>query len=251
MMRQAGLLVWQAHQRARELIRPGVTTAELDAAIDATFAEADALPLFKGVPGEVPFPAATCISINEEVVHGIPNDRQLQPGDIVSLDTGCKIKGWCGDAANTYAVGEIDDESQRLLEVTKGALDLAIELLPQRETWNEVAGEMQALVEGAGFSVIRDFVGHGIGRELHEEPQVPNFVDSKKAEKNNFPLRPGLVLAIEPMVATRGPEVVCRADKWTQATRDGGRSAHFEHTIALTADGCRLLTGPPEAGELD
>lgn len=244
-MRAAGKLVRQAHVRSAGLVRPGVTTAELDAVVDQTFAEADAEPLFKGYPGpRGPFPAATCISVNDEVVHGIPGARVLQSGDIVSLDTGCRIGGWCGDAAMSYAVGEIDETATKLLRVTQEALALAIQQLDRRCLWSDVAREMQALVEAAGFAVLRQFVGHGIGRELHEEPQVPNFVSEKLLKEADFRLRTGLVLAIEPMVATGSPKVRCLDDGWTQVTADGGRCAHFEQTVALTSDGPELLTGP-------
>ena len=244
-MRVAGQWVRAAHQRTAPHVRAGVTTAELDAIVDRTFAEAGAEPLFKGYPGpQGPFPAATCISVNEEIVHGIPGTRVLQAGDIVSLDTGCRVNGWCGDAAVSYAVGEVDDTSRQLLQVTSQALELAIDQLAVQPKWSDVAREIQSFVEAAGFAVIRQFVGHGIGRELHEDPQVPNFVSSSLLEEADFRLRTGLVLAIEPMVATGSAQVRCLKDGWTQVTADGGRCAHFEHTVALTGDGPELLTGP-------
>jgi methionyl aminopeptidase len=248
LMRKAGLVVWEAHQAVRELVRPGVTTAELDAAIDRVFVKHGAVPLFKGVPGVVPFPAVTCISVNEAVVHGIPGDRRLVAGDIVSVDTGCKLDGWCADSAWTHAVGEIDATKRQLLEVTEGALNIAIQLLPQKKKWSEVAAEMARHVREAGFSVVEDFVGHGIGRSLHEDPKVPNYA-SRETRETDFELRPGLVLAIEPMVNVGVKEVKVLADHWTQVTVDGQPSAHFEHTIALTKDGPRILTGPPIPGE--
>jgi len=248
-MRRAGLVVWQAHQAAAELIRPGITTAELDATIAEVFRLAGAEPLFLGYPGPSPFPAATCISLNEEVVHGIPSDRQLAEGDLITLDTGCRLQGWCGDAAFTYAVGAVPLEYERLLEVTRGTLDLAIRLLDEKSRWSQVAREMQAFVEGAGFSVIRDFVGHAIGRNMHESPQVPNFYDETWARGQDFDLRPGVVLAIEPMVALGKPEVEVLEDGWTQVTKDRRPSAHFEHTVALTAEGARILTCAPQVGE--
>lgn len=248
LMRKAGLVVWEAHQAVRDLVRPGVTTAELDAAIEAVFAKHGAQPLFKGVPGVVPFPAVTCISVNEEVVHGIPGPRKLVSGDIVSVDTGCKLAGWCGDSAWTHAVGEVSAEKRKLLEITEGALNIAIDLLPQKKKWSEVASEMAKYVRAAGFSVVEDFVGHGIGRNLHEDPKVPNYANAE-TRANDFELRPGLVLAIEPMVNIGVQEVKVLADHWTQVTIDGKASAHFEHTIALTKDGVRVLTGPPVPGE--
>jgi len=249
LMRPAGLLVWRAHQLISELVRPGVTTREIDAAVQKLFQDHDAIPLFQGVPGKIPFPSVTCMSINEAVVHGIPSDRVLCDGDIVSVDTGCKVNGWCGDSAWTYAVGEIDESVRQLLNVTEGALLLAIELMENRCMWSEVAREMQDYIEQAGFSVVREFVGHGIGREMHELPQVPNYVSDEFLENGDFELRTGIVLAIEPMVNLGDRKVRVLEDGWTQVAADGSPSAHFEHTVALTADGPLLLTGPPQAGE--
>lgn len=245
-MRQAGLIVWQAHQIAASLIKPGVTTGQIDAAIEAYFAQHHALPLFKGVPGKVPFPAVTCISVNEEVVHGIPGPRRLIEGDIVSVDTGCKYNGWCGDAAVTYAVGRVRPEVQRLLDVTSGVLDLAIECMGRYVRWSQVAREMELYVKEHGFSLVENFVGHGIGREMHEDPQVPNFVSSQLTKNGDFRLETGLVIAIEPMVNMGTKKVKGLPDHWTQVTQDGRPSAHFEHTVAMTADGPRILTAAPE-----
>ncbi len=245
-MRQAGLLVWQAHQIASKLVRPGVTTGEIDAAIERFFDEKSAVPLFKGVPGKVPFPAVTCISVNEEVVHGIPGPRELVEGDVVSIDTGCKLEGWCGDSAYTHAVGTVDPDTARLLEVTKGTLDLAIDLMSKKSRWSEVAREMESYVKDAGFYVVESFVGHGIGRNMHEEPQVPNFVSAQLRKGGDFELRPGLVIAVEPMVNMGTKSVRGTPDHWTQVTRDGLPSAHFEHTIAITPSGAVPLTAGPE-----
>ncbi len=241
-MRKAGLLVWQAHQVAAAMIRPGVTTAELDAAVEQFFEEHGAAPLFKGVPGHVPFPAVTCISINEEVVHGIPGPRELIEGDIVSIDTGCRIHGWCGDAAVTHPVGRVEPEIQRLLDVTRATLELAIEQMEACSRWYEVATAMEALVKKGEMTVVEAFVGHGIGREMHEDPQVPNFVSGRGSD---FRLVPGLVIAIEPMVNLGTKRVRTRADHWTQATADGRASAHFEHTVAVTESGVEVLTAGP------
>jgi len=250
MMRQAGLLVWKGHQQAAQLVKPGVTTRELNEAVADVFRDVDAEPLFLGYPGPVPFPAETCISINEEVVHGIPGDRQLKSGDIVSLDTGCRFHGWCGDAAITHPVGEVESETKRLLEVTSGVLDLAIKLMGEKKWWSEVAKEMQAYVEDANFTVVENFVGHAIGREMHESPQVPNyFSEEKLGKESDFDLRPGVVLAIEPMVNVGTKHVKCLDDQWTQVTSDGKPSAHFEHTVALTKEGPIRLTGAPNDGE--
>lgn len=246
LMRQAGLLVWESHQLAESMVRPGVTTAAIDAAVDELFLKRKAVPLFKGVPGKVPFPASTCISINEEVVHGIPGSRKLVEGDIVSIDTGCKIAGWCGDAAATYPVGRVSPEVQRLLDVTKGVLDLSIELMGKRAWWSEVAVEMERFVKRAGFSVVESFVGHGIGREMHEDPQVPNYVSDQLRRGGDFRLVPGLVIAVEPMVNVGTKRVRTRPDHWTQVTADGRPSAHFEHTVAITSSGVYVLTAGPD-----
>ncbi len=246
-MRPAGDLVWQAHQLVRDLVQPGVTTEELDLAVEELFARHDAEPLFKGYPGTTPFPAVTCISVNDEVVHGIPGNRRLEEGDIVSVDTGCRLYGWCGDAAVTHAVGKVDAVAQNLLDVTSGVLDLAIRLLTECEMWSQLSRQLQAFAELGGCSVVSEFVGHGIGRDMHEPPQVPNHYSKKFEREEDFELRPGLVLAIEPMVNTGAPDVRCLDDDWTQVTLDGGLSAHFEHTVALTNNGPSILTGGPRA----
>jgi len=256
-MRKAGLYVWHALQIAERMIQPGVTTGEIDAKIEQFYNDHNIVPLFKGVPGKVPFPAVTCISVNEQVVHGIPGDRVLREGDIVGIDTGCKIldpgsshkeghgKGWCGDSARTFAVGKITAEQQRLLDVTEGMLIIAIEEMGKAENWSAVARKMQALAHKYGFSVIDDLVGHAIGREMHESPQVPNYV-SPQTLKTDFKLVPGMVLAVEPMVNIGTKKIRTLRDHWTIVTGDRKMSAHFEHTLALTTSGVRVLTGPPE-----
>jgi methionyl aminopeptidase len=245
-MRRAGLLVWEAHQLAASMVRPGATTGEIDAAIEAFFEKNRAVPLFKGVPGRVPFPAVTCTSVNEEVVHGIPGKRRLVAGDIVSIDTGCKLDGWCGDAAVTYPVGQVDPRVQNLLDVTSGVLDLAIELMGKKTFWSQVAAEMEAYVRDNSFTVVEAFVGHGIGREMHEDPQVPNFVSDQLRRNGDFRLLPGLVIAVEPMVNMGTKRVRTRPDFWTQVTADGKPSAHFEHTVAITEAGPYVLTASPD-----
>ena len=245
-MRKAGLIVWQAHQIAAALVRPGISTGEIDAAVEKFFAQQGATPLFKGVPGKVPFPAVTCISVNEEVVHGIPGKRVLSEGDVVSVDTGCRFEGWCGDSAVTHPVGKVGPEVKRLLEVTSGVLKLAIDLMGKRSRWSEVAVEMGTYVRDAGFSVVESFVGHGIGREMHEDPQVPNFLSAQLRRNGDFALEPGLVIAVEPMVNMGSKHVKSMPDFWTQATQDARPSAHFEHTIAITENGPWVLTGPPD-----
>ncbi len=251
MMRKAGLVVWRAHQLAASLARPGATTGEIDAAVENFFRKHRAAPLFKGVPGKIPFPAVTCMSINEEVVHGIPGTRKLVEGDILSIDTGCKLNGWCGDAAVTLPIGKVAPEVQRLLDVTRGTLELAIELMGNRSHWSQVAAEMEVFVKDNGFHVVEDFVGHGIGREMHEDPQVPNFRSPQLRRGGDFRLVPGLVIAVEPMVNTGTKQVRMRGDHWTQITADKKPSAHFEHTIAITDTGPYALTAGPEAGDAE
>lgn len=249
MMRKAGLMVWHAHQVAQSLLEPGVTTGEIDAAVEEFFLKHGAEPLFKGVPGRVPFPAVTCMSVNEEVVHGIPGPRKLIEGDIVSVDTGCKVNGWCGDAAATYTIGTIDPEVQRLVDVTKQTLDLALDLMGKKTFWSDVAIEMERCVKDAGFAVVEAFVGHGIGREMHEDPQVPNFVSDQLRRNGDFRLVPGLVIAVEPMVNMGTKKVRTMPDHWTQITADKRPSAHFEHTIAMTESGPVALTAAPTSDE--
>ncbi len=229
------------------MLVPGVSTAEIDAAVDRVFQQHNATPLFKGFPGKVPFPAATCISINHEIVHGIPTEsRRIEEGDIVSIDTGCRIKGWCGDAAWTYAVGEIDDEKRHLMAAGERILEIAVEAFGCEKHWSAVAGRMMQEAKRAGVSLVEQFVGHGIGREMHEPPQVPNYTNAVM-RKEDFELRPGLVLAIEPMVNAGTAETRILADHWTAVTADGRPSVHFEHTVALTADGpVRLTAGVGE-----
>ncbi len=249
MMRPAGLAVWKAQQLIHEVARPGVTTAEIDEVVRAFFEKIDAEPLFLNYPnssaGRPKFPGVTCTSINEQVVHGIPGPRKLVEGDVISIDTGCRMHGWCGDAAVTLPIGEVQPEVQRLLDVTAEVLVLAINLIPKKAKWSEVASEMDAFVKDAGFSTVESFVGHGIGQKMHEPPQVPNYVAKKLRAKDDFRLDPGLVLAIEPMVNMGQKNVVAEPDFWTMSTADGKPSAHFEHTVAITEHGVRVLTAPP------
>ncbi|MEZ6067577.1 MAG: type I methionyl aminopeptidase [Planctomycetaceae bacterium] len=240
-MAEAGRLVARAHAIAREMCQPGVRTIEIDAAIDRLFEEHNATPLFKNFPGKVPFPAATCISINEEIVHGIPGDRVIQSGDIVSVDTGCRLDGWCGDSAWTYAVGEIDAEKQRVMDCGRAVLATAIRGFGKEAQWSDVARQMMAEARRWNCSLVEQFVGHGIGKEMHEAPQVPNYTSDDVAD-DDFHLRPGLVLAIEPMVNAGTHELDILPDHWTAVTRDRRPSVHFEHTVALTKDGPVLLT---------
>jgi len=244
-MREAGRVVAEALAQAARLVEPGVCTRQIDALIEATFQQAGAEPLFKGVPGKVPFPAASCISVNEEVVHGIPGDRILRAGDLVSIDTGCRLAGWCTDSAWTFPVGPVDEPRRRLLATGRGVLELAIAEFGRKRRWSEVAARMAEEVRRSGFSLVEEFVGHGIGREMHEDPQVPNYVSPSLAEAD-FNLEVGLVLAIEPMVNAGGKRTETSSkDHWTVVTRDRQPSVHFEHTVALTAEGPLVLTVLP------
>ena len=245
-MRKAGLLTWSAHELVRKIIHAGMTTRELDAEVEKLFVRNYAVGMFKGVPGRVPFPNVSCISINEQVVHGIPGDRVIQDGDIVSVDLGCKIDGWCGDSAYSSLVGNVSDEAKKLVLTTRETLWLAIEKLKTARYWSDVAREMQKYVRERGFSVVESFVGHGIGRTMHEEPQVPNFVYEEFVRREDFQIKPGLVIAIEPMVNAGGKRVKQLHDLWTIVTADGSLSAHEEHTVGMLKTGPLVLTGPPE-----
>ncbi len=255
LMRRAGLAVWQAHQIAKQMVRPGATTAEIDQAIGEHFARLGAEPLFKNYPNSVrnkpAFPAVCCMSVNEAVVHGIPTNKPLVEGDILSLDTGCRLGGWCGDAAYTYKVGQIAPEVQRLLDATEGVLNLAIELMNSKSYWSAIAREMATYIHDHGYSTVECFVGHGIGREMHEDPQVPNFASRSLRGSGDFRIEPGLVIAVEPMVNMGTKRVKMLSDTWTQVTADGKPSAHFEHTVAITPDGPTLLTVAPTPAELE
>jgi methionyl aminopeptidase len=245
LMREAGRVVAEALDRVHKLAVPGSTTAEMDAAVADVFREHGAISLFRGYPssvkGKPPFPAVICASVNEQVVHGIPNRRPLREGDIVSIDTGCRLNGWCGDSAVTVPIGAVRPEVRKLLDVTAETLDLAIRAMARCTLWSEVAGLMERYVKSQGYYVVEKFVGHGIGRDMHEEPQVPNFV-SKALRKNDIRLEPGIVLAVEPMVALGTKEVRTLDDGWTVETKDRRVSAHFEHTVAMTPEGPRVLT---------
>ncbi|MBM3980586.1 MAG: type I methionyl aminopeptidase [Planctomycetes bacterium] len=241
LMREAGKLVARALRICRDLAKPGTKTIEIDQAVEAFYAKHMAVPLFKGYPGKTPFPAVTCLSVNEQVVHGVPGQRVLKEGDLLKVDTACKLNGWCADRAITIPIGQVSPEKARLLKVGEETLQIAIDLLPKRKWWSQVASEMQRHVERAGFSVVTSYVGHGIGRIMHENPQVPNYVD-RETRKNDFKLEPGLTLAVEPMVNMRRAEVDTLGDQWTVVTRDRLASVHVEHTLALTANGVVIIT---------
>ncbi len=243
-MRRAGRLVRLALDRIGELTVPGVTTEELDAEAEAICRRQGAVCLFKGVPGRggaKPFPGAICASLNEQVVHGIPSRRAVREGDLVSVDFGVRLDGWCGDAAHTFLVGAVDAKVRRLAEVTRNSLEIAVQMVRPGELWSTIARALQGYVEGEGFSVVREFVGHGIGAEMHEEPQIPNFV-SRELLARDIRLEVGMTLAIEPMVNMGSPAVAYAADGWTIVTKDRLPSAHFEHTVAVTAGGADVLT---------
>ncbi len=243
-MRQAGRLVRRVLNRLGEIVRSGITTEELDAEAERMTRAGGGECLFKGVPGRGasgPFPASICASLNEQVVHGIPGERKVRSGDIVSIDFGVELDGWCGDAAETYVVGEVPETVRRLVEVTRNALAMAVEMVRPGEKWSGVAEAMQSYIESEGFSVVREFVGHGIGEDMHEDPKVPNFV-SRELVTRDIMLAEGMVLAVEPMVNMGSTAVEYGADGWTVATRDRLPSAHFEHTIAVVPGGSDVLT---------
>ncbi len=234
-MSLAGQIVADTLDELKRLVKPGVSTQELDRFAEAFIIKRGAKPAFKGYRN---FPASLCTSINEQVVHGIPSDRVLLGGDIIGLDLGAIVDGYYGDAAVTVPVGMIDPKVEQLLKVTEEALYRGIEQVRCGNRLSDISHAVQSCVEAAGFSVVRDFVGHGIGRELHEEPQVPNFGKPGQGPR----LKAGMVLAIEPMVNMGVSEVRILSDNWTAVTRDGSLSAHFEHTVAVTEDGPVILT---------
>jgi methionyl aminopeptidase len=242
LMREAGKVVAEALRLCRTICQPGVKTIEIDRAVEALYTQRGAIPLFKGYPGKVPFPAVTCISLNEQVVHGIPGGRVIKEGDLVKIDTACKLEGWCADAAVTLIIGEVRPEWRRLVKVAEEVLQIAMTEMTRRRWWSEVARRMQEHVESNGFSVVTQYVGHGIGRIMHENPQVPNFV-SPELRKHDFRLEEGLVLAVEPMVNMRSAETDTLRDHWTVVTRDRLPSAHVEHTLAITREGVLVVTG--------
>jgi methionyl aminopeptidase len=239
-MRIAGKVVGEILENLSEIIKPGVTTKYIDEFSEKYIKKLKMTPAFLGVPGaRYPFPASVCVSINNEVVHGIPNaSRVLKSGDIVSVDLGVFYEGYYGDAARTYAVGSISDTAANLLKITELSLQKGIEKALPGNRLGDVSNAVQVVVENGGFSVVRDFVGHGIGRNLHEEPQIPNYGKAGIGVK----LLPGMVLAIEPMVNEGSFEVCMLDDGWTVVTKDGSLSAHFEHTVAITENGYEILT---------
>jgi methionyl aminopeptidase len=251
-MRQAGAVVADVLSKLQKIAEPGVTTAYLDRIALQMTAEAGAEALFKGVrnpQARMPFPGAICASVNEQVVHGIPSEATvLRPGDILSLDFGVRLNGYCGDAAVTVPIGRISEESRRLVETTQQVLGIAIATVRPGLRWSQVAAKMQRHAESAGFSVVRDFVGHGIGTKMHEDPKVPNFVSDELLADDIF-LAEGMVLAVEPMINAGTSAVRTLGNGWTVVTRDGRCSAHFEHTLAIVKGGCEVLTETTEPQE--
>lgn len=236
-MRRSGHAVREILEHVRKFVKPGATTRDLEDVAVAKMQELGTKPAFKGYRG---YPCVLCTSVNEEVVHGIPSaKRVLKDGDIVSIDTGVILDGYYGDSATTVAVGsKVPERIRKLLEVTEASLGRGIEAIRPGATLGDVGAAVQEVVEAGGFSVVRDFVGHGIGTKLHEDPQVPNFGRRGQGQK----LREGMVIAIEPMVNAGGPNVQVLSDGWTAVTQDGSLSAHFEHTVAITAKGTEILT---------
>jgi methionyl aminopeptidase len=244
-MRRSGLLVWQILNELAGMVKEGVTTHELEVAAEKMIRDAGAKPAFKNYYSEAAgsrYPYVLCTSVNEQVVHGMPSaKRPLKLGDIISIDTGVELNGYFGDSAITVPVGEINDSVKRLLRVTQESLELAIDQARAGNRLFDISGAVEKHVIGAGYSIVKEFVGHGIGTKLHEEPQVPNYVDRKH---ENPRLKEGMVLAIEPMVNAGKPDTKVLSDRWTAVTQDGSPSAHFEHVVAITANGPWVLTRP-------
>lgn len=234
-MREAGRIVALTHKRLAEVIKPGITTLELDQIAEQTIRQHGAIPSFKGYHG---FPGSICASVNEELVHGIPGNRVLNDGDIISIDIGAQYQGFHGDSAWTYAVGNISEETQRLLDVTEQSLYAGLQQAAPDVRLYTISNAIQTCAEDAGFAIVREYVGHGIGSDLHEEPQIPNYGPADRGPR----LKPGMVLAIEPMVIAGQRYVKTLADNWTVVSVDGTMCAHFEHTIAITPEGYEILT---------
>ncbi|WP_369901482.1 type I methionyl aminopeptidase [Bacillus manliponensis] len=234
-MREAGKIVALTHQELKKHIAPGITTKELNQIAEKTIRKYGATPSFKGYNG---FPGSICASVNEELVHGIPGKRKLQEGDIISIDIGAKYNGYHGDSAWTYPVGNISESVQKLLDVTEKSLYLGLEQVKPGERLSNLSHAIETYVEGEGFSIVREYVGHGIGQNLHEDPQIPHYGPPNKGPR----LKPGMVICVEPMVNQGRRYVKTLSDDWTVVTVDGKWCAHFEHTIALTEAGYEILT---------
>jgi methionyl aminopeptidase len=240
-MQRAGGIVADTLALLGEQIRPGITTAELDRIADEYIRSRGGVPSFKGYQGPYPYPASICASLNDVIVHGIPGEEALADGDILSVDVGVTYEGFVADAAYTFTVGEVDSDVERLLEACEAALWAGIEKARAGAHLSDISHAVQMATEEAGFSVVRSLVGHGVGRDMHEDPQIPNFGEPGRGPV----LASGMTLAIEPMITAGGAEVVVRDDRWTIATRDGSLAAHFEHTVAVTEGEPRILTAAP------
>ena len=234
-MRQAGKIVALTHQELKKHIVPGITTKELDTIAESFIRKHDAIPSFKGYNG---FRGSICASVNEELVHGIPGSRVLKEGDLISIDIGAKYQGYHGDSAWTYAVGVIDEETQRLLDVTEESLYRGLEEAKPGARLSNISHAIQTYVEANKFSIVREYVGHGVGQDLHEDPQIPHYGPPNKGPR----LKTGMVLAVEPMVNAGSRYVKTLEDNWTVVTQDGKMCAHFEHTVAITESGFEILT---------
>ncbi len=243
-MREAGRIVARAHQAMRAAVKPGVTTAQLNQIAEDLIRKSNAIPTFLGYPpgSRYPFPATINASVNNELVHGIPGSRVLEEGDIISLDVGATYKGFVGDAAQTVPVGKISAEAERLIKVTEESLQVGIRMARVGNETKDISLAIQHYVEAQGYSVVREYTGHGVGRNMHEDPQVPNWWPQRQKNRNwrSYPLRPGMTIALEPMVITGRPETRVLDDHWTVVTADGSLCAHTEHTIAVT-DGEPLI----------
>jgi methionyl aminopeptidase len=239
-LREAGRINARALDAVRQLIRPGVTTAELDAAAENVIRKHGATPTFKGYPGPYPYPASICVSINEQLVHGIPGKRKLQAGEIVSIDCGSTFEGFVGDSAITVGVGDIPPLAQRLIEVTEQALYEGIRQMRAGNRVGDVSAAIQTFVENAGFNVTREYTGHGVGRQMHEGPQVPNYGIAGRGQV----LRQGMTIALEPMVLVGTSQTRVLPDQWTVVSADGSLTAHWEHSVAITEGDALILTLP-------
>lgn len=240
LMREAGRVNALALATVREMIRPGVATADLDAAAEELIRKHGGIPVFKGYPGAYPFPATLCVSVNEELVHGFPSKRRLKEGDIVSVDCGTLLEGYVGDAAFTVGVGEVSAQAQRLLDVTQHALEIGISQMRSGNRTGDISAAIQSYVESNGFHVTREYTGHGVGQQMHEGPQVPNYGTPGRG----VVLRPGMTIALEPMVLVGTARTRVMPDQWTVISADGSLTAHFEHTVAVTEADPWILTLP-------
>ncbi|MGD8633153.1 MAG: type I methionyl aminopeptidase, partial [Anaerolineales bacterium] len=240
--RKAGLINARALAAAVEAVKPGVTTDTINQAAAKVLEKYGAKPAFVGVPGAYPYPAETTISINNELVHGIPSDRRLKQGDIISIDCGTVYEGFVGDSALTIGVGEISPDAEHLLQVTRESLFIGIEKMVAGNRSGDVSAAIQAHVEKNGLEVVREYTGHGVGRSMHEDPQVPNYGQAGRGVE----LKPGMTIALEPMVLSGTPQTKVLKDRWTVASQDGKLTAHFEHTIAITENGPWILTAAEE-----